>query len=141
MGYLRTFLVVAACSCLGGYATTTLAASIGLRTGTFDHLVVQPTTGRVGYHMHARLTAWDWDTPTGSLATCDWRVEDVTIIGDLPPGLTLLQHQGDDGIDGTPRQPGDWDVSYVVAKTGCDQGAATTIYGPRTVSVHFHITP
>jgi hypothetical protein len=109
-------------------------------TGTFNHGVFSPTTGRVGYHMPANFGFYDWDEPTGNNSTCDPGVADMSATGTIPPGLTLLT-SGTHGFDGTPRQPGDWTVRVTIGRVACKQGPDQTVYGPRTIDVHFHIDP
>jgi hypothetical protein len=110
-------------------------------TGTFNHLTFDNTTGRVGYHMFASFGAPEWDQPTGNNATCHPGAGDWTTAGTVPPGLVLQQVPYGYGFDGTPRQPGDWTVNVTIGRIACMQGPDQTVYGPRTVAVHFHINP
>jgi hypothetical protein len=82
------------------------------------------TSGQVGYHMVASPRArcgatWNWDT--------------VTLIGgSLPPGLYLRGSK----IEGTPTQPGNWQVTLEF--TGLECRGKT--YPDQDVSVNFTIT-
>jgi hypothetical protein len=99
------------------------------------------TNGRVGYHMFAKLSMYDWDLPTGNWDTCDPATgQPWTTVGTIPPGLALVS-TGEHGFDGTPRQPGDWTVDVTIGRVACMQGPDHADYGPKTVEVHFHIDP
>lgn len=97
-------------------------------------LSFSPTNGKVGFHMVAGShVAQSPCQPGGNL------VGSFTVTGALPPGLnppdTTVPRFG---FDGTPGQPGDWDVVVVAHNVGCTGGA---IYGDLTAYVHFHIDP
>lgn len=121
------------------------AASVSAkpRTGTFNNMSAFPSTdGRVGYHMSVHIGWFDWDTPTGSVASCAPTSNDsVSVTGGLPPGLALVTNAEYTAIEGTPRQAGDWSAYVVTATIGCTQGPDTTNYGPKTLKINFHITP
>jgi hypothetical protein len=110
-------------------------------TGTFNHMNFSNTNGRVGYHMFAAFGVPTWDEPTGDNATCHPGAGDWIVAGTVPPGLALQQVPYGYGFDGTPRQPGDWTVNVTIGHIQCKEGPNQTDYGPRTVSVHFHIDP
>ncbi len=145
MAGIKSFLIG---SCALGAAACLMAAPASARpqTGTFNRITFEHTDGRVGYHMHANVVVFDNDTPNGDAAACAPGATDTTVVGDLPPGLTLMANDlpgngGLHGIDGTPGQPGDWTVRVVIAHVECAQGPDTADYGPKTVIVNFHIVP
>jgi hypothetical protein len=99
----------------------------------------EPTTGRVGYHMVSQ------PHPDRMPPGCSPVVNGVTLeAGTLPPGLAGPTYSVAMGlpagvIEGTPRQPGDWQVVIVLHNVTC--GVGGTPYGDRRVNVNFHIDP
>jgi hypothetical protein len=139
---LSTVAVVLTCPG-SAYARRAPAA---LAAGTFTRMTFANTNGRVGYHMFANFGVYSSDEPTGDNATCVPAVGDTTTRGTIPAGLVLLandlpNNSGVEGFDGTPRQPGDWTVSVVINHVKCNAGPDQRDYGPKTVTVHFHIDP
>jgi hypothetical protein len=131
---------------LGACASSVgVSASAATAAGTFNHGVFSPTSGRVGYHMPPNFGFYDWDEPTGDNSACHPGVAGMTAAGTLPPGLALVTNDvtghAVHGFEGTPRQPGDWNVTVTIQHVACMQGPDQTDYGPRTVEVHFHIDP
>ena len=96
------------------------------------------TEGRVGYHMTSHNAFYDNDVPPecGHNAQNSYMLE-AAVEGDLPPGLSYSPHEAQ--FEGTPRQPGDWDVTVVYSHMRC-RGSELD-FGNRRIPVHFHINP
>ncbi len=100
----------------------------------FQRLFYTPTNGKAGYHMISKIQAYLDDipdncgpfSPTGELS----------VDGTLPPGIALPQHKT--YLEGTPQEPGDWEVTVHFPGVYCTQGGSVS-YGDRDIKVHFHI--
>lgn len=104
----------------------------------FRHGFFQVTDGRVGYHMTSHNGFYDSDVPP----ECDHNAQnsymlDAAVEGDLPPGLSYSPHEAQ--FEGTPRQPGDWDVTVVYSHMRCR--GSDLDFGDRRIPVHFHVNP
>src|SRR5437868_10357049 len=76
------------------------------------------TAGRVGYHMVVQLKIHRETLPQG----CSPGVDGVQLDGTLPPGMEMrfVPNSTDEGfIEGTPRQPGDWDAHVTMQNVTC----------------------
>ena len=116
----------------------------------FSHMYWAPVNGRVGYHM---VSKWQTDTddlpagiPCAAGALPDGITKGIEVYGTRPPGLIA---PGDDmssgsesnSIEGTPREPGDWQLEITIHHIHCTQGRDQQDYGDRTVQVSIHIDP
>jgi hypothetical protein len=99
----------------------------------FDRIWVDGQIGRVGYHLTASLQTFPNDRP----ANCAWQFNTWEFQGDLPPGLTANFTNGN--FEGTPRQPGEWNIPVILRGVGCSNTGAT--YGDRKINLHFRIDP
>lgn len=129
----------------------------GQAEAPFSRIVYMPTEGRVGYHMVSKPRYYydDLPTPTCSPTT---QFPDITVKGEVPPGVnapTDSQRELSDlekltqeiqgraksftfNFEGTPEQPGDWDVRVTLYGLHCKDDDSKN-YGDRSFSVHFHI--
>jgi hypothetical protein len=99
----------------------------------FNRTWVDGQIGRVGYHMTAKLQVMKSDEPAGCYIYFDtWEIK-----GDLPPGLSA--RSSDASFEGTPRQPGEWNIPVILHGIGCSNTGKT--YGDREINVHFRIDP
>jgi hypothetical protein len=110
----------------------------------FNRVHIDPTTGRVGYHMSIAFLYYRDDLPpgnTGSVAAGSCRAGQgrYSYSGELPPGIKLSETYGDPVFSGTPRQPGIWQgtLSYSVK---CRGGPDQNVY-ERTLPVTWSIEP
>jgi hypothetical protein len=100
----------------------------------FAHGYLEGGVGRVGYHMTAGLH-FSWaDVPRGCEA---YHFDSWEFQGNLPPGLTASATKPE--IEGTPRQPGIWNVPVILRRVTCDNTGET--YGDRQINFHFNIDP
>jgi len=110
----------------------------------FTRLHLDPTNGRVGYHMSIGFLWSRNDLPagnSGSVAdgTCRPATGRYSYSGEMPPGIKLSETWSDPVFTGTPRQPGTWQgsLNYSVKCTaGPDQNAYE-----RTIPVTWTIEP
>jgi hypothetical protein len=101
----------------------------------FRHLFYTPTDGKAGYHLISQLKAYYSDLPGGS--GCGLFYESsASVDGTLPAGIEWSAQKA--SFEGTPQEPGDWEVTVHLADVHCGQGD-TADYGNRDLSVHFHI--
>ncbi len=107
----------------------------------FSQAYLNPSTGRVGYHMALKLSVPYDNYPAGlDLAGCSPATSNGSLSGTLPPGLKNSLGQGDlVWIEGTPRQPGSWTVS-VTFTAYCTKGPDQTPY-TRQVHTQLNIAP
>lgn len=103
----------------------------------FSRISFDNTTGKVGYHMTVPNGGYNDDVPP----ECNHKISNVyassTVEGDIPPGLTW---SGDHALfEGTPRQPGDWDLTVVMHGIHCK--GSDINFGDHRIPVHFHIDP
>lgn len=105
----------------------------------FSQSYYSPTSGRVGYHMVASLHSPMTDRPKG----CVPEVNGFDTQGTLPPGLAapvFVPYAENVGkIEGTPRQPGDWDITVTLKSIKCTNTGEQ--FGDRPVNIHLHIDP
>ncbi len=99
----------------------------------FNRIWVDGQIGRVGYHLTASLQVYPNDKPNG----CRWQFDTWEFHGGLPPGLTANFFNG--SFEGTPRQPGEWNIPLVLHGVGCSDTGQT--YGDRQLNLHFRIDP
>jgi hypothetical protein len=99
----------------------------------FNRAWVDGQIGRVGYHMTARLQIMKGDEPPG----CSPSLDSWAIQGDLPPGIIANFSNG--SFEGTPRQPGEWNIPLVLRGIRCSNARET--YGDRQTNLHFRIDP
>jgi hypothetical protein len=110
-----------------------VAAQPAVAADYFSHIWLDGQLGRVGYHMTASLQVPRSDEPPGcSVSLTSWELR-----GDLPPGLTAIF--SDAKFEGTPRQPGIWNVPVTLRGVGCSNTGQT--YGDREINLHFNIDP
>lgn len=108
----------------------------------FSHMFLEPTRGRVGYHMHIIVNGNYDDVPTGDWNTCSPTAGAMTYSGELPIGLKKVGGAGVlYGFEGTPRQAGDWRITVNIAYFRCTKGPDLNRYGPRTINAVIHIDP
>lgn len=104
----------------------------------FKHGFFPITEGRVGYHMTSHNAYYDSDVPPECNHSAQYSyMLQAAVEGDLPPGLTYSSEEGQ--FEGTPRQPGDWDVTVVYSHMRCR--GSDLDFGDRRIPVHFHINP
>ena len=121
------------------FSVLTVTAAVAQRSPprvtTFGGLSFSPTNGKVGYHLVALSHIAQSPCPPGGNL-----VGSFTVTGELPPGMnppdTAVPRFS---FEGTPGQPGDWDVVVTAHDVGCSGNLVT--YGNLTASVHFHIDP
>ena len=114
-------------------------AAPALATDYFSQSYYSPTTGRVGYHMVVSLHYPLSNAPEG----CQPLLNGFETQGTVPPGLTapvfVPYGQNVGNFEGTPRQPGDWDMTVTLKDVQCSNSGQH--FGDRAVSIHFHIDP
>lgn len=99
-----------------------------------------PTDGRVGYHLVSKVRFPSAGKPGGKDAVCapigltGWEFE-----GTLPPGVVRPLDQTH--FEGTPRQPGTWQVQVIWQGVHCTEGPDQHDYGDRKINVIFNISP
>lgn len=104
----------------------------------FRHGLFPVTEGRVGYHMTSHNAFYDRDVPPECNHDAQYSyMLDASVDGELPPGLTYSSERAQ--FEGTPRQPGDWDVTVVYSHMRCR--GSNLDFGDRRIPVHFHINP
>ena len=123
------------------------AATLSFATAApaqFNRLRLEPTNGRVGYHLSAGLWIDADDLPRGNSGgpasgSCKVMTGGYSYSGELPPGIKLAAAFGPVTFSGTPRQPGRWvgTLTYVVR---CSAGPDQSLY-QRTLPVHWQIEP
>jgi hypothetical protein len=110
-------------------------------TKFFRRLFYAPMNGKVGFHMVSKLLLYHDDEPGRGAGvgqygcTGKWTHSALTVDGTLPSGITL---EGSN-FEGTPQEPGDWEVTVHVPHVHCFEGFDTDDYGDRDIHVHFHI--
>jgi hypothetical protein len=102
----------------------------------FSTIYLVPTTLRVGYH--TVVGAHAEGCPFQGEGQPTWTSTSTQVEGTLPPGLQLLD--GPPRIEGTPRQPGTWTITYVLRGVSCI-GNPSVDYGDRRVRVVFTVNP
>jgi hypothetical protein len=114
-----------------------IASSCPAAAQWFSRISFDNTDGRVGYHMTVPNGGYNDDVPP----QCNHKIANVraasTVEGDLPPGLTFNTDRA--AFEGTPKQPGDWDLTVVMHNIHC-QGSDID-FGEHRIPVHFHIDP
>jgi hypothetical protein len=101
----------------------------------FQRVYYEPTSGTVGHHMISSLTVYEDDTPAG--LPCLFMADGVSYTGELPPGLEMPY--GMNTFEGTPYQPGTWQVTVLLQGLHCTQGADQSYHGDRSINVTFNI--
>lgn len=101
----------------------------------FQHLFYDPVKGKAGYHMVSGIRAYVYDIPGGGGSACQFQPISVAVDGTLPPGVEIPPQKVN--FEGTPQEPGDWDVTVHLTGLHCIGGSSN--YGDRDVQVHFHI--
>jgi hypothetical protein len=108
----------------------------------FSQGYYEPAIGRVGYHMVSFPTWYRSDEPG---TPCSPGFTDVSLdSGTVPPGLVgpySNAQEWSSKFEGTPRQPGDWQLQVTLYGIHCRQGSDQQDYGNRTIQVHLHIDP
>ncbi len=103
----------------------------------FQRLYYTPTTGKAGYHIVSKVQAALDDMPGGQACGPFSTSGDVSVDGTLPPGIERPAQKT--YFEGTPQEPGDWEVTVHYPGVHCTQGSDTANYGDRDIKVHFHI--
>lgn len=101
----------------------------------FQLIQYEPTAGKVGHHMVSDMVVYENDTPAGQ--PCSMRPDAISYTGEPPPGLAIPP--GKASFEGTPQQPGTWQVTVTVTGVRCTQGTDLNDYGERTINVRFNI--
>lgn len=102
----------------------------------FSNIYLDPTSLKVGYH--TVIGAHSAGCPSRGEGQPTWSSTATEIEGTLPPGLQFLDTPP--RIEGTPRQPGTWTITYVVRGVSCIANP-DVVYGDRRVRVSFIINP
>lgn len=125
-------VVAAFISALGLAACEMPAAGprVGGQPGASLHY--ERTGGRVGYHMVSHPMVYDSDP--GYYCASKTILYAAITQGAAPPGLRMNELGS---FEGTPRQPGEWDIKVTLYGWTCDGGPPSDW----TIPVHFFITP
>jgi hypothetical protein len=127
---------------LAFWATSSAAVAMFVVAGPaaaqwFSRISFDNTNGRVGYHMTVPNGGYNDDVPP----ECNHKIANLyaasTVEGAIPPGLTFDSNRA--AFEGTPKQPGDWDLTVVMHHIHC-QGSDVD-FGEHRIPVHFHIDP
>lgn len=109
----------------------------------FNRVYLDPTTGRVGYHMSIGMLTPLSDLPRSNgrvieYDTCSHGMGRYAYSGEMPPGIKMAVG-GQPVFTGTPRQPGTWrgTLNYSVK---CTAGPDQNTY-VRTIPVTWIIEP
>ena len=101
----------------------------------FSQIGLEPTTGRVGYHLTIVPSTYSSDQP----GCVRWSKHRVSLQGNLPTGLTMSEGGW---ITGTPRQPGTWRFQMTLHGVHCIEGPyAYQDWGDRTINATIVIEP
>ena len=97
-----------------------------------------PLDGRVGYHMVSKLNFFDHDVPPEcNHDPANSYMLAAAVEGSIPPGLKYDEHQA--AFEGTPRQPGNWDLDVSLSHFRCRNSDLD--FGDRRIHVHLYIAP